>query len=51
MEETKTEEIKKEVVVAEDRSAFNCPQCVGEGLVLVSSVHKICPTCIGTGKV
>lgn len=32
----------------EDRSAFNCPICKGEGLV---TQDKLCPECGGTGKV
>lgn len=32
----------------EDRSAYNCPTCLGEGL----DVHeKLCPQCLGTGKI
>lgn len=32
----------------EDRSAYNCPACGGEGL---KDERTICPTCSGTGKV
>ena len=41
----KLEEIKE---VAEDRSSFNCPACLGEGL---DSKSKLCPQCLGTGKI
>ncbi len=47
---TKKEEPKKEEaskVNKEDRSAFNCSPCKGEGLV----DGKICISCNGTGKV
>lgn len=33
---------------AEDRSAFNCPDCGGEGL---KDQYSVCPRCQGTGKV
>lgn len=32
----------------EDRSAFNCPDCKGEGLL---NERTVCPKCSGTGKV
>jgi DnaJ-class molecular chaperone len=37
----------------EDRSAFNCSQCNGEGLVWDEGAkrHERCPACGGTGKV
>ena len=38
------EETPEEVV---DRSAYNCPECSGEGI----SGNVICPKCGGTGKV
>lgn len=33
---------------AEDRSAFNCPACAGEGL---KDQYHLCEQCQGTGKV
>lgn len=33
---------------AEDRAAFNCPDCQGEGL---QDQYNVCPRCNGTGKV
>lgn len=51
------EKTKKEKVVAdkveEDRSAFNCGTCNGEGLVWHEGVnkHERCGSCGGTGKV
>lgn len=48
VEEVKPVEEKKEEVVAEDRSAFNCPDCKGEGL---KNDHELCPKCLGTGKI
>lgn len=39
---------KKEVkVLVEDRSAFNCPDCKGEGL---KDQFHVCDKCGGTGK-
>lgn len=35
-------------VIEEDRSAFNCAACKGEGL---QDGEHICPVCHGTGKV
>lgn len=37
----------------EDRSAFNCSTCNGEGLVWDEGAkkHDRCPVCGGTGKV
>lgn len=32
----------------EDRSAFNCPSCGGEGL---KDQFTLCPQCNGTGKI
>lgn len=39
------EEVQEEV---EDRSAFNCPTCKGDGLV---NDFTKCPQCFGTGKI
>ena len=36
-------------VVKEDRSAFNCPDCKGEGLNVAHTQR--CVKCGGTGKV
>jgi len=41
-------EVQAQPAVVEDRSAYNCPQCKGEGLL---DQHTICPMCQGTGKV
>ena len=38
----------KEVQVKNDRSAFNCKPCEGEGLLVNGN---ICSECRGTGKV
>lgn len=38
-------EVREEV---EDRSAFNCPTCKGDGLV---DDFTKCPQCFGTGKI
>lgn len=35
----------------EDRSAFNCPDCGGEGLKDGNNQFANCPRCGGTGKV
>lgn len=35
--------------VHEDRSAYNCTDCKGEGLISQNGI--ICATCHGTGKV
>lgn len=47
------EQIASEAPVAEevevDRSDFNCEPCKGEGLVDDNS--KLCPACLGKGKV
>jgi DnaJ-class molecular chaperone len=47
----KVKEIKKVKVIVkpiiEDRSAFNCPEC--KGLGLLNGV--LCPRCQGTGKI
>lgn len=45
--ESVVEEVKPESII-EDRSAFNCPDCRGEGLL---NPRTICPRCLGTGKV
>lgn len=37
--------VKEEV--EDDRSAFNCDSCAGEGLV----DGKVCTKCAGTGKI
>jgi DnaJ-class molecular chaperone len=39
--------------VAEDRSAYNCQTCNGDGLVYHAGAfrHERCPNCGGTGKV
>lgn len=54
-EQPKVEKPKKEKVQveeAEDRSAFNCPTCKGEGIVIGGfNKHEKCPDCLGTGKV
>lgn len=43
------EVVKKEPKeVKEDRSAYNCPTCKGEGL---QDQYNVCPECHGTGKV
>ena len=39
---------EEEVAPTADRSAYNCPDCAGEGL---KDEHTLCPTCKGTGKV
>lgn len=45
----KVKEVKKEVVeIKEDRSAFNCPDCKGEGLL---DSNHVCPKCLGKGKI
>ena len=36
---------------AEDRSAFNCPSCLGEGLVKQGTKDIVCSQCGGTGKI
>lgn len=43
--------VKKEKV--EDRSAFNCDKCNGDGLVGTDRVGNptICDKCAGTGKI
>ncbi len=53
IKETKnrSREMKEVVEVKEDRSAFNCPKCKGEGLMLNGVVQSICDQCNGTGKV
>lgn len=43
--EEKAPKVKSEPV--EDRSAYNCPACKGEGL----DGDKVCASCLGTGKV
>lgn len=43
--EDEVEDVVEEVV--EDRSAFNCPQCGGEGIYN----DQRCSQCLGTGKV
>ena len=42
----------KEIPPAEDRSAFNCTPCRGEGMTFPkhSPEGVICPVCHGTGK-
>lgn len=37
----------------DDRSAYNCTNCQGEGLILdkATQLHKLCPVCLGKGKV
>lgn len=42
------QEVAEESAKKEDRSAFNCPDCAGEGL---KNETTLCPTCGGTGKV
>lgn len=37
--------------VSEDRSAYNCPTCKGEGLVPSGTRLVLCSECIGRGKV
>lgn len=39
--------VAKFVEEVEDRSAFNCPACNGDGLI---SPTKVCENCLGTGK-
>ena len=48
--QVKREKVQEEV---EDRSAFNCPDCKGEGLCGTDRVgnETVCTTCAGTGKV
>lgn len=41
-------ETPAEPVDPEDRSAFNCTECGGEGL---KDQYTLCPNCKGTGKV
>lgn len=50
VEETVAEPVVEEAPAApvEDRSAFNCSNCQGEGLL---SQTELCPVCNGTGKV
>lgn len=45
------EETEKKIEV--DRSAFNCSNCGGEGLIWHEGAkrHERCPACSGTGKV
>jgi DnaJ-class molecular chaperone len=43
------EKTVKKKVVKEDRSAFNCPDCKGEGLNVAHTQR--CVKCGGTGKV
>jgi hypothetical protein len=45
VDEEETTQPKKE-----DRSAFNCPDCGGEGLKNGNDPYQLCPTCNGTGK-
>ena len=45
--QTSAEAAVKEVV--EDRSAFNCPECKGEGIDVDKNL--VCRNCNGTGKV
>jgi len=46
------EQPKVEEEVVNDRSAYNCPTCKGEGLVKDSrNVDVLCGNCAGTGKV
>lgn len=48
------EEVKNaDEEVEEDRSAFNCGTCRGEGLIWHEGAkrHERCPSCGGTGKV
>lgn len=41
-----------EIAEVEDRSSFNCPLCLGEGLVKGSrGIEVVCENCLGTGKV
>lgn len=42
------ESVEGEESVKEDRAAFNCQPCGGEGLL---PNGKVCDTCHGTGKV
>jgi DnaJ-class molecular chaperone len=42
-EETASEE-------SEDRSAYNCPACKGEGLIFEGRHGTFCQQCHGTGK-
>lgn len=35
----------------DDRSAYNCPDCGGEGLKDGNNPYEICPRCKGTGKI
>lgn len=44
-EKPKEPEIKEPV---EDRNAFNCPVCLGSGLITDNTQR--CPNCGGTGK-
>ncbi|HEX9060840.1 MAG TPA: hypothetical protein VF941_11730 [Clostridia bacterium] len=50
VEETAAEPVLEAQPAApiEDRSAFNCINCRGEGLL---SQTELCPICNGTGKV
>ena len=53
----KKEDLEKailEAVKGEDRSAFNCEPCKGEGLVGNLSIvgkHDLCAKCGGSGKI
>lgn len=42
------EEVHEVASQEEDRSAYNCPTCKGEGL---KNQSELCPTCKGLGKV
>lgn len=46
-------EVTPEVENESDRSAYNCPDCKGEGITFDHPFPegKICQTCSGTGKV
>lgn len=57
-EEPKKVEVVQEApiekpVTVEDRSAFNCKACKGEGMVFTTQrpQGEICTVCLGTGKV
>lgn len=53
VEEQVVEDVKVDATENEDRSAYNCGSCNGEGLIWdeASNTHKRCNSCGGTGKV
>jgi DnaJ-class molecular chaperone len=45
---SKKSKLVEQIEPVEDRSAFNCKPCAGEGLI---DENTVCPNCQGTGKV